>query len=68
MECRGVCSAHVYHLCQFAGHRLSLQAYWTSLGLTVYNKKGIFCLNLSIITYVLEWKTYHRSFGLKICQ
>ena len=39
-KCGGVHSAHAYHICQFAGHYLSLQAY------------GIFCLNLSIIIYL----------------
>ena len=31
MECQGVYSAHVCHLCRFVGHYLSLKAYDTPL-------------------------------------
>ena len=49
VECQGVCSAQLYHLCQFVGHYVSLQAYGTTLIKAVYYKRGNFCLNLSTI-------------------
>ena len=62
MECRGVYTAHVCHLCQFVGHYLSLQVQGTLSIQVLYYRKGIFYLNLSIITDILGWKSYHRSF------
>ena len=38
---------------------------WDSFDLDCILQKGIFWLNLSIITDILGWKTYHRSFYWK---
>ena len=41
---------------------------WDSFDLDCILQKEIFCLNLSIITAILGWKTYHISVLLKIHQ
>ena len=38
---------------------------WDYFDLDCILQKGIFCLNLSIITDILGWNTYHRSFFIE---